>query len=532
MAFAFVQAQSAGTNGTSATTIAVTVTAVGAGNLVAGVLTWGGATTDLISVTDNKSGGSNSYTIVRRVLDSPDGQCAASFYGYNLSGGPTVITANFSSAVPYRGISVEEFSGSLTASDPLDGANEQGQLQASPGTGANGAKSGAGNLTPSQNNCLIWGGSVDTGALNAGGSSEFAAGTNFTEPANAEYITASQISLSSEYWIQTTATAANASFTVTQNSPHITFMMVFKDTSGAGGTVNTATLTDNVAVIDGGLPSIVKPRTLSDSVVVTEGTTVVSTIYGFLFGDDLTVTDQMTGYPVRGRLGESAIIVDDGAVFGAIRNQLLQSAIAVTDELLSSVIGSSILTKILTSNIDVTDGAVLSIIRGRLLQDTIILSEGLLDTFINRNIVADDTIDVTDSIVTRLLLTRLLGDSIDLADSAIASIIGQNVISAILSSTIQTSDEALRFMLRGRVEESATLTADEVIKVLRFTRELTDAIDAADQSLSNLQRFILLTDALAVDDAFVSLLTTPTTANPVIRIGFDQPRIDIGGYSV
>lgn len=237
MAFAFVQAGNNGTNGTNATSIAATISAVGSGNIVCGVLTWGGATTDLTSVTDNKSGGSNSYTIVRKELDGSNGQCGASFYGYNLAGGPTVITANFGTAVPYRGIIVEEFSGELTASVPLDGTNEQGQFQANPGLLANGAKSGAGNLTPSVNNCLIWGGSCNTGALNIAGTSEFTAGTNFTEPANAEYITASQISLASEYWIQTTATAANASFTVLQDTAHLTFMMIFKDTSAGGGDV-------------------------------------------------------------------------------------------------------------------------------------------------------------------------------------------------------------------------------------------------------------------------------------------------------
>lgn len=56
----------------------------------------------------------------------------------------------------------------------------------------------------------------------------------FTAGANAEYITGSQISLSSEYWIQTTATAANASFTVAQDSAHITFMMIFKDAATGG----------------------------------------------------------------------------------------------------------------------------------------------------------------------------------------------------------------------------------------------------------------------------------------------------------
>lgn len=225
MPFAFVQAASNGTDATSATTIAVTVSAVGAGNMIAGIVCWGsGTTSNLTSITDNGTG--NTYTIVRRIADATNGECAASFYGYNLSGAPTVITANFSTALSYRGISVEEFSGGLTSADPLDGTNEAGQLEATPGTGANGANSGT-SKTPSADNYLVWGGSVNSGDLSNGGS-EFAAGTNFTEPANAEYSVGGAISISSEYEIQTTAAARDASFTVTKNTAHITFMMIFK----------------------------------------------------------------------------------------------------------------------------------------------------------------------------------------------------------------------------------------------------------------------------------------------------------------
>lgn len=224
MAYAFVQAANNGTDGTTATTIAATVSAVGAGNMIAGVVSWGSATAaDLTSITDGKG---NTYTVVRTVVDSTNTGCTASFYGYNLSGGPTAITANFGSAQPYRSISVMEFSGERTASSPLDGTNEQGQLQTAPGTGTDGAKSGAGTMTPSVNGCLVWGGSVDTGALGSG-SSLFTAGTNFTEPANAEHQLSGHVSASSEYWIQTTATAANASFTCGQASAHATLMMIF-----------------------------------------------------------------------------------------------------------------------------------------------------------------------------------------------------------------------------------------------------------------------------------------------------------------
>lgn len=222
MAFAFVQSQNNGNASSTATTRAVTVTALSAGNIVVGIVTWGsGTSTDLTSVTD----GTNTYTIVRRVADTTNGQSAAVFYAYNVAAGATTITANFGVTLTYTGISVMEFSGEDTSAPPLDGANEQGRVH----TGVIGSTtSGAGNLTPSANNYLVWAGSANTGATNIAGTSEFVAGTNFTEPANAEHAAIGDISLSAEYWIQTTATATNGPMTVTQNTDHITFMMVFK----------------------------------------------------------------------------------------------------------------------------------------------------------------------------------------------------------------------------------------------------------------------------------------------------------------
>jgi hypothetical protein len=246
MTITFVQSASDGGGGISSSTRPVTVSAIGTGNFVFGIVTWGSATSgDLSSVTDNAGGSPNTYTILMAVTDATNGQSIGLFYGYNITGGPTVITANFGSSLTYTGISVEEFSG-LGTSDPLDGTNYQSQLQASPGTGTDGAQSGASTKTPSVDGCLIAGGSVNTGAVNNTGLSEFAAGTSFTEPSNAEYISSgSEISLSSEYWIQTTATAANASFTVAQNTAHYTFMAIFKP-DGGGGVIPTASGMQNI----------------------------------------------------------------------------------------------------------------------------------------------------------------------------------------------------------------------------------------------------------------------------------------------
>lgn len=224
----FTTAANNGTASAAGTSIAATVSAVANGSFIVGVCSWGSSNTaDLLSVTD----GTNTYTILQRIADTTNGQSAAVFYAWNIAGNPTTITANFNS-VGWRGISVEVFSGVKTAADPINSTNFRGQLQTAPGTGTDGASSGSGNLTPTVDDCLIWAGSVNTGSNNASGTSEFAAGTGFTEPTGAEHQVNGDLSLSSEYAIQTTATAVNGTFTLTQNTSHITFMAVFEPPGG------------------------------------------------------------------------------------------------------------------------------------------------------------------------------------------------------------------------------------------------------------------------------------------------------------
>lgn len=223
-AIAFVQAANNGTAGATATSIAATVSALGAGNFVAGIVTYGSATVgDLTNCTD----GTTTATIpaTTQISDSGDGQSASGFYIMNVTGGATTITCNFGSALAYRGISVQEFSGVATTS-ALDGTNLAGVLATCTACTSGTSK------TPSANNYLVFVGSANTGNTGGGGS-EFTAGTNFIEPVGAEHSISNDISLSSEYWIQTTATATNGPITATQNTPHATIMLDFVVSGGA-----------------------------------------------------------------------------------------------------------------------------------------------------------------------------------------------------------------------------------------------------------------------------------------------------------
>lgn len=234
MAIVFVQAANArsieapGANPISAT-LGV---AVGAAGFVVGFMSWNHATGTFNSVTDDKG---NSYTLIgSEIQDTTDGQSGRLFYGYNLSGGPTVISANFSASMDFSTIVVAEFSGVLSSSSPLDGSNNQGQWQTTTGTGTDGAKSGSGTQTPSEDNCLIIGGSTLTDTASSG-SAEFTAGTNFTIGSGAQANPSGYTAAALEHWIQTTATAANAAFTTVTGGDHITLQAIFKSAAGGGG---------------------------------------------------------------------------------------------------------------------------------------------------------------------------------------------------------------------------------------------------------------------------------------------------------
>jgi hypothetical protein len=212
---------------------------------------------------------------------------------------------------------------------------------------------------------------------------------------------------------------------------------------------------------------------------------------------------------------EDTISVTDQPLDYVFFNRRPESFIALSDEMIATLVGT--IAKIMTDTLDVTDGSVFSVYRNRLLQDTIILSEGPTEQYITTNIVADDVIDIVDSVIRYVNYTRLGSDSLVISDSLISAVINYVVNTAVLSSTLTVTDQASWFVY--------------------YTRLVESAIALTDQSLSQLQRFILLTDLLSVDDSATATYvpdpgTPGTVYNPVIRIGFDQPRIDIGGYSL
>lgn len=201
-----------------------------------------------------------------------------------------------------------------------------------------------------------------------------------------------------------------------------------------------------------------------------------------------TVTDEQLLWILRNRLGESSVSISDGSVGGVVRNRLLDDAVTVTE--------------------------------GSTIQSTIY------------NILASDELTIIDEILRWARFSRLLQDDVVITDDIITSLIGHLIFTSVLTSNISVTDEMLPWALFHRLLDSNVLTNDQALNVLSYTRDLLDGFDVFDDTQSWARRFILLTDALSVHDSLSSLVTSPTTDSPVIRIGFDQPRIEIGGYAV
>lgn len=222
MAFTRVQGGSTNSGSGSASTVAVTLSAIASGNAVLGVVSWVGAGT-LSSVTDDKG---NTYNKETSVLDTTDSLNSAAFSRTNITNAPTVITANFSVGVTFRQMLVDEFSGGSTAStDERDGAAHGGQFQSNPGTAANGITSGT--FTTGTNGDLIWGACVD-------GAGTLVLATNGTSFSTGTQFNATDYASQTEYRTQTTAGSGTAA-TLTQAAdvPRTTFMISIKPPAGA-----------------------------------------------------------------------------------------------------------------------------------------------------------------------------------------------------------------------------------------------------------------------------------------------------------
>jgi hypothetical protein len=227
--------------------------------------------------------------------------------------------------------------------------------------------------------------------------------------------------------------------------------------------------------------------------------------------------------------GWAAIVVRiPAAAGGTVNTNTLTDALSATD----GVIQSAIRGNVSTDTTSITDSFFLWWYRNRLLESSVVVTEGATEVYTTTNMVAWDELTLADEFVAYFRRTRIGDDSIAITDELIASTLGYLIFVSVLTSNTTVTDQALPTTYFSRLLESNLVTSDQLQRACFVARSLLDGVDVTDQGLSALQRFILLTDALSLDDSFSFALVTPTTFNPVFVTGFDQPRIELGGYGL
>jgi hypothetical protein len=202
----------------------------------------GDGTTDDLTITDS-AGNTWTRTETGNTYDAPNGIAGSIYYAQITLGGGTkpTVTANFFTnsghgtpkSVTYRTIEVAEFSGVATSS-PLDkhGTN----LQSGIGDGSDLIFCPAGTVTPTTDGQLIFGFTNQT-AGGLGNSAFLTAGTLYTQLSKVATVSPSGYFSASEYKVQSTAAAVQATWTQTGTGPNpstlLNLMATFKAASAA-----------------------------------------------------------------------------------------------------------------------------------------------------------------------------------------------------------------------------------------------------------------------------------------------------------
>lgn len=214
---------SAGDNSGSSTTIATAAFALTAGNLVVFAVTAGANVNPSVAPTDT-AGNTYLELVSDRIADTPNGQFIWAYYVPNcLGNAANIVTVTWAAAKTNRGILGGQYSGIST------GVVDQqiGQLQATPGTGADGLKSTP--KTPTAQPALLWGFSMNTGSLN----NTPVTGTGFTVRGTGILLGAGVDQARYEDQRLTSLAAAEATLTAVVNNSHITLLAIFSEPGGA-----------------------------------------------------------------------------------------------------------------------------------------------------------------------------------------------------------------------------------------------------------------------------------------------------------
>jgi hypothetical protein len=281
--------------------------------------------------------------------------------------------------------------------------------------------------------------------------------------------------------------------------------------ASAGGTVNTVTAEDVTTVVDAFISLILRLRGATETTIISEGGLAANTLHNLLSSDPSDVVDSFLRRAVSNRSQEDSTIT--------------------VDSFLSSVMGQTINAVTASDVLIVADGFITLLRRMRDAAEITIISEGQLDLSTLYNMFVDESVEIADSFIRRMLLTSRQGDSTVFTDDFLSSVSGGGIISSIASDAIQVTWQVLLSAYRERLESENTTTVDSVLSASLFNAITASLISVIDQSVAQLKILMVVADTLQMVDDVASVLTRFTGSDgSKIRVGADQPTIELGGY--
>lgn len=301
-------------------------------------------------------------------------------------------------------------------------------------------------------------------------------------------------------------------------SPSVTFTSANASLSlasfrqvAAGGTINTITAEDVTTIVDAFISLILRLRDATEVTIVSEGGLAANTLHNLLSSDPSDVVDSFLRSILSNRTHDDSIIV--------------------IDNFLSSVIGSTVNAVTASDVLTVADGFITILRRMRDAAETTTISEGGLDISTFYNLFVDESTELADSFIRRMLLTNSQDDSIVFTDDFLSSVSGGGIVSSIASDAIQVTWQVLLSAYRDRLESEDTTTVDSALSISLFNLMTSSLISVIDESVAQLKILMVVADTLEMIDDVASVLVRFTNADgSKIRIGVDQPTIELGGY--
>jgi hypothetical protein len=472
--------QSADTNDAASATVA---TAAQGSNstahaCVVGHVSWvGTASSDLTSVTDNATGGSNTYAIVDAwTVSTVDNVFQATFIAQNIKGASKLtVTGHFSPNASFRRIQADEYGSVAQSGQP--NAHHASANDATFSNSTDAVTSGA--ATTSANGCTIWG-----LAHNEQSTTLPSAGTGYTGRNSSTYSAGD--AYRSEDKVQTTAGSVAATFTSTAGASRHGVAMIALAPIGA--------------------------VVMSDTLVITEPT--LDRAYVETGEDDLTIPD------------------DIGTRWSR-RVRVMEDDLTLTDGFIKTVIGGSVTTvKVMTDTlIAIDDIGTHWVYRGRSLGDNLVISDAIVDALTRRRQLEDDlTISDGDIVIRRF--NRQLTDTLDVIDGFIKILSGSGVTNVIVMSDalVLVDDLGQRWVYRrAQLSDSITL-ADALLKNLLHGVVASDAVIVAD-ALVRISRWVrIMEDDEVITDEKIANYIPPSIFDVRVRLGAEKgPRLGIEG---